>query len=211
MTERNPSPGNEVLQRDEYRDAEARLLAALNHPLRARSLAILNDRVASPKTIATELGVPLDTIAYHVRELEALECIELVDAKRRRGATEHFYRGLVHSSQIESIWPRLGFEARRALSIECLKGIDENILDALAAGTFDLHHFRGHLSLGVDEKGWRELMDLLRRAREEAAQIEDLAASRVAAKEAAGAPFPVTVALMGFEPAGATPGTRSRQ
>lgn len=70
---------------------EKRLEIALSHPLRARALAILDERVASPKELALELGAPLGVIAYHVRVLGSLELIELVDQTQRRGAVEHRY------------------------------------------------------------------------------------------------------------------------
>src|ERR1700761_9561038 len=65
---------------------------AFAHPLRGQILIILNERVASPNLLAQELDQSLNLVAYHVRVLEKYDCIELVDTKQRRGATEHFYR-----------------------------------------------------------------------------------------------------------------------
>ena len=64
---------------------------AFAHPLRVQILIILNERVASPNLLAQELDQSLNLVAYHVRVLEKYDCIELVDTKQRRGATEHFY------------------------------------------------------------------------------------------------------------------------
>jgi DNA-binding transcriptional ArsR family regulator len=60
-----------------------------------RVYAIMRERVASPVEIARELEMaPLGTIAYHVKVLEGLGVIELVDNVHRRGAIEHRYRAV---------------------------------------------------------------------------------------------------------------------
>jgi len=78
------------------RDADpvdTRVVKALGHPTRVRILNILRDReLASPVEISQELGVPLGTVGYHVRRLEALGFIELAKRTQRRGAVEHHYR-----------------------------------------------------------------------------------------------------------------------
>src|SRR3989442_3066417 len=71
-----------------------RLIKALSHPIRSRALMILNERVASPSEIADELDESLGVVAYHMRTLEQLGCIELVRRAQRRGAVEHYYRAL---------------------------------------------------------------------------------------------------------------------
>ena len=73
-------------------DVEQIVAKAFAHPLRVQILIILNERVASPNLLAQELDQSLNLVAYHVRVLEKYDCIELVDTKQRRGATEHFYR-----------------------------------------------------------------------------------------------------------------------
>ncbi len=74
--------------------ADQTLIKALSHPLRAQALTILNQRVASPKEIAGELSEQVGKVSYHVKELQNLGCVELVDTAQRRGATEHYYRGV---------------------------------------------------------------------------------------------------------------------
>jgi DNA-binding transcriptional ArsR family regulator len=70
---------------------------ALAHPLRARALAILVERTASPKELARELSVPLTHISYHVRTLAELGVIRLERTTPRRGAVEHHYRATVRA------------------------------------------------------------------------------------------------------------------
>jgi DNA-binding transcriptional ArsR family regulator len=72
---------------------DTRVVKALGHPTRVRILNVLRDReLASPIELSAELGVPLGTVGYHVRRLEALGFIELARRTQRRGAVEHHYR-----------------------------------------------------------------------------------------------------------------------
>lgn len=71
---------------------DQRLAKALSSSLRAQALDLIAEGVASPKSIADKLGADLRAVAYHVRVLRRLGCIELVETKRRRGAVEHIYR-----------------------------------------------------------------------------------------------------------------------
>jgi DNA-binding transcriptional ArsR family regulator len=71
---------------------DQRLAKALSSPLRARALALIAQGVASPKAIADELGLDVRGVAYHVRVLRKLGCIELAETRQRRGAIEHIYR-----------------------------------------------------------------------------------------------------------------------
>ena len=73
---------------------DPRLAKALAHPLRARILVVLNERVASPNEIAQMLGEALPNVSYHVRTLSDLDCIALVRTAQRRGAIEHYYLAL---------------------------------------------------------------------------------------------------------------------
>ena len=71
---------------------DPRLAKALSNTLRAQALALIADGVDSPKAIAEELGLDVRNVAYHVRVLRSLGCIELVETQQRRGAVEHIYR-----------------------------------------------------------------------------------------------------------------------
>src|SRR5262249_37684518 len=76
----------------EREDADAVLLKALSHPVRARALTALSQRVASPSELAAEQGETVGYVVYHVRVLHELGMIELVNTRQVRGATQHFYR-----------------------------------------------------------------------------------------------------------------------
>lgn len=71
---------------------DKRMAKALSSSLRVQALTLISEGVASPKAISDRLGLDVRTVAYHVRVLRELDCIELVETAQRRGAIEHIYR-----------------------------------------------------------------------------------------------------------------------
>lgn len=71
---------------------DQRLAKALSNAVRARALDLIAEDARSPKAIAKELGLDIRSVAYHVRVLRELGCIELSATRPRRGAVEHIYR-----------------------------------------------------------------------------------------------------------------------
>lgn len=71
---------------------DQRLAKALSHSVRAQALALIVEGVTSPKQIAERLDADLRGVAYHVRVLQRLGCVELVETRQRRGALEHLYK-----------------------------------------------------------------------------------------------------------------------
>jgi DNA-binding transcriptional ArsR family regulator len=71
---------------------DQRLAKALSSPLRAEALALISEGVDSPKLIAEQLDLDVRNVAYHVRVLKKLGCIELAETRPRRGVVEHAYR-----------------------------------------------------------------------------------------------------------------------
>src|SRR4051794_8986335 len=96
--------------------SEARIAKALAHPLRARILQRLGERVASPGDLAVELGEPLGVVSYHVRMLRDYDCVELVRTEPVRGALQHFYRATARPNLDEGQWRTLPSGLRRELA-----------------------------------------------------------------------------------------------
>ena len=71
---------------------DQRLAKAFSNSLRAQALTLISEGVASPKLISEKLGLDVRNVAYHVRVLKQLGCIELVETQQRRGAVEHIYQ-----------------------------------------------------------------------------------------------------------------------
>jgi DNA-binding transcriptional ArsR family regulator len=178
---------------------DPRLAKALSHPMRTRILAILNERVASPNEISEMIEERLPNVSYHVRALQELGCIELVSTAQRRGAIEHYYRAVVRPFFTDRDWKKLPQSGRQAVSDVALQMIWEDVSAAIKGGTFEARPDR-HLSrsvLEVDETGWKELTELLRRVLAEAEEIQARSAERIKADD--GEAVPTRVVLMHFE------------
>jgi DNA-binding transcriptional ArsR family regulator len=175
---------------------DSTLLKALAHPVRARALTVLNQRVASPSELAGEQEEAVGYVAYHVRVLHEMELIELVDTQQVRGATEHFYRGTVKPYLSEDFWERLPEDTRNGISVTGLDVLNQAIKQAFEARTFDarLDRHLSNLSLSLDEQGWGDASALLTACLEGLIRIGAEAAGRN------GKPAMLaTFGLMGFE------------
>lgn len=71
---------------------DQRLAKALSSPLRVEALSLIAEGFDSPKLIAEKLELDVRHVAYHVRVLRNLGCIELTETRPRRGTVEHAYR-----------------------------------------------------------------------------------------------------------------------
>jgi hypothetical protein len=171
------------LPKTKKKDGVEQIVAkAFAHPLRVQILIILNERVASPNLLAQELDQSLNLVAYHVRVLEKYDCIELVDTKQRRGATEHFYRATRRQFLTDSEWSRMPQSLRPGLSGAMLKAVFDDIEDAVNQNTFDAVSDR-HLSrtpMVVDQKAWDETTELLTETLERVLAIQTEASERLA-------------------------------
>ena len=179
---------------------DPRIAKALSHPMRARILMILNERVASPNEIADDIDERLPNVSYHVRALLDLGCIELVDTAQRRGAIEHYYRAVVRPFFSDSDWKRIPRSGRQAISDSILQIIWEDLSDSIKAGTFEGRTDRHltHSRMLLDEEGWKELTKYLSGVLAEVEKIESRSTTRLK-KSADGAAIPTTFALMHFE------------
>jgi DNA-binding transcriptional ArsR family regulator len=179
---------------------DPRIAKALSHPMRARILMILNERVASPNEIADDIDERLPNVSYHVRALLDLGCIELVDTAQRRGAIEHYYRAVVRPFFSDSDWKRIPRSGRQAISDSILQILWEDLSESMKAGTFEARTDRHltHSQMLLDQEGWDEMTDLLSGVLGEVEKIESRSRARLK-KAQDGAAIPTTFALMNFE------------
>lgn len=155
---------------------------AFAHPLRVQILIILNEKVASPNMLAQQLDESLNLVAYHVRVLEKYDCIELVDTKQRRGATEHFYRATRRQLLTDDQWAQMPASLRPGMATAVLKSIFEDIEEASKTGTLEevdeVHISRTPMVL--DKQGWAEVSSLLKGTFDQLLEIQTAASERVA-------------------------------
>lgn len=171
------------MPRTKKKDGVEQIVAkAFAHPLRVQILIILNERVASPNLLAQELDQSLNLVAYHVRVLEKYDCIELVDTKQRRGATEHFYRATRRQFLTDSEWARMPEVLRPGIATAMLKSVFQDVEEAVSAGTLeeidDVHLSR--TPMVVDQQGWSDVATLLGETLERVLEIQAEAGERLA-------------------------------
>jgi len=89
------------------------LLNALSHRLRREILRTMpEDRASSPRELAEKLDEPLGNLSYHVRVLADCGALELVDERRVRGTTQHFYRPRVTAGWARSLLQDSAWDAQ---------------------------------------------------------------------------------------------------
>ena len=155
---------------------------AFAHPLRVQILIILNEKVASPNMLAQQLDQSLNLVAYHVRVLEKYDCIELVDTKQRRGATEHFYRATRRQFLSDDEWSRLPESLRPGMAGAVLKSVFEDLEAASKSGTLDevedIHLSRTPMVL--DKEAWNDVSQALKGCLDRLLEIQTEASERIA-------------------------------
>src|SRR3954466_8845341 len=138
--------------------SEARIAKALAHPLRARILQRVGERVASPGDLAVELGAPLGVGSYHVRVLSDYDCVELVRTEPRRGALQDYGRATARPQLDEDQWRTLPSGLRRELAGETIQSVVDDLGHAADAGTLDDPEVVvNRIPLELDERGWKKL------------------------------------------------------
>jgi DNA-binding transcriptional ArsR family regulator len=182
-------------------ELDPRIVRALSHPIRHRVLVALNERVASPKELAAELGEPLGNVSYHTRVLAQLGCIELVSTTQRRGALEHHYRAVMRPFFDDAAWAQIPASTRRSLFDAELDRLWNDVAEAAKVGGFD--HPRAHVSwtaVDVDEQGFNDLADLLGSVVERALEIQAESAGRRGDQgDAGGSALRTEIGLLQFE------------
>ncbi len=176
------------------------LVKVVAHPLRVQALSVLTERSASPKELAAELGAPVGNVSYHVRELEDVGLIELVDEKKRRGAVEHFYRAITRPMLSSAEWEKLSLAERHGFSAWIIQLLLADASQAMGAGSFDARSDR-HLSrtpLLLDEEGWKELVEIQNEALKAVLQVQAASAERLT-KADRGESFPAIASMTCFE------------
>src|SRR3954462_14357581 len=177
--------------------SEARIAKALAHPLRARILQRLGERVASPGDLASELGAPLGVVSYHVRMLRDYDCVELVRTEPRRGALQHFYRATARPNLDEDQWRTLPAGLRKELSGETIQELVDDLAAAADAGRLeDPELVVNRTPLELDERGFKKLNRLLARTQEQALTIASESAARTGG---GGGAFPTELAILHFK------------
>jgi DNA-binding transcriptional ArsR family regulator len=159
---------------------DPRLVKALAHPLRVQILTTLEDRIASPSDLASELGAPLGNVSYHVRTLADLGLVKLVKRRTRRGAVEHYYQARGRAQVSNRAWAQVPGVVKRSMVAVALEQAVDQAGAAAGAGGFD--HEESNLSRQVvtlDAEGFSEVSQAIARLHEDVAGIHERSAARL--------------------------------
>lgn len=187
--EASTTKANRSTQRPEF--ISPQLAAAMSHPTRVRAMCIFNERTASARQIATEIGEPLNNVTYHVNQLRQLGCIELVRSEPSHGGRvlERFYSAIQRAYFDEKAWDALNEKEKLGVTGAIMKMIAKDLAESMAAGTFfeeDGVH-AGRSVMQVDAEGWREISAVIERSNHELIEVEE----RVARRATTGAETPI--------------------
>jgi DNA-binding transcriptional ArsR family regulator len=141
---------------------------AYSHPLRVEILGLLDNRVASPRQLATELGAGLSNTSYHVRQLMAAKLIRLVRRRQVRGAIEHYYTANVRPTITDAGWEQLPEIVKRRYLGGKIAQIGKEVAAAATQGGFDrpeMHLTR--TSMRLTHAGWKRAAKILAQALDE--------------------------------------------
>jgi DNA-binding transcriptional ArsR family regulator len=160
---------------------ETTLGAIVAHPTRVRCFMILAERTASPVEIAQEIGKDVGHVGYHVRKLQQLDLIELVDERPVRGAVEHFYRAIERPILHEKEFTEQSLEEREVFTRSILQSHVGDIARAMDEHTFDARPNRwlARTPVVVDEEGFAELSALHAEMYDRTLEIQAKSAERM--------------------------------
>jgi DNA-binding transcriptional ArsR family regulator len=184
---------------------DPRIAKAYAHPLRIHILGMLDDRVASPSEISSELDAPLTHVSYHVRQLASLGLIKLVRTTPRRGAVEHHYTAQIRPKITDDAWGRTPEIVKKNLVTGWIEQVGAHVNSGAADGGFDrdeAHMTRSAFML--DEKGWKAISRELLKTLERIEKLGAEAGERVKKNPDSG--FRATTVIMHFEGPSTTAG-----
>jgi DNA-binding transcriptional ArsR family regulator len=179
MPTSSSTPSGNTRTRPPGETSEARIAKALAHPLRARILQRLGERVASPGDLAVELDAPLGVVSYHVRMLRDYDCVELVRTEPVRGALQHFYKATARPNLGDAQWRTLPTTLRGELLGETIQSLVDDLAASADAGRLDDPAVvLKRTPLELDERGFKKLNKLLAKTHEQALAIAAESAER---------------------------------
>jgi predicted ArsR family transcriptional regulator len=174
---------------------------ALSHPLRVRIIAAMHspERVFSPKELADQMGLPVENIAYHVRELRSFGFVTEVDSAPRRGSVEHYFAPTKRAEAWDMEWRSLPAAIKQNLAANALRFAVESIGAAIDGGTFEARDdgVLAQDTFFTDEEGAVEALAILTKTLDDLIEVAEKAKERLGEKQEDG--FLLSYVLSGFE------------
>lgn len=176
------------------------MLQTLSHPLRNQIMAILIEGPTSPSRIAKRIdGANLNLVAHHVKKLESMGCIELIETIEKKGRRpEHIYKAIGRPVISAEDWGALSPDEKVRTTATILASIGEDTATSIEHGKFEAMP-DNHLSrciIEVDEPGWARQVEILERAMNEVLETHEESQQR--ARESGENLMPARVIIMQF-------------
>lgn len=144
----------------------------LTHPVRGRILTVIHEKSPlSAAQIAEELAMPVQKVRYQLRQLLRAELIELTSTKKRRGATERYYRTVRSPIIWDEEFAKLSDPQKLQIAKIVLSAVFADASRAVREKTVIEHHLT-RVPLDADDQGWKELLEIHKRTFEEIEQVK---------------------------------------
>lgn len=181
-------------------DLAGSLRFSRSRPREARIATLLGQESLTVDGVVERTGWPRDEVEGAVARLLEAKAIEAVPHAGEDPSPA--YRSRWPIWRIAE-WERLGQSEREAISEEINWAMREEIDEAMAAGTFDLHleRFLTRIPLWLDKRGWEEVHEALTLSFDECFAIQERANQRLGDRGDPSEGFPARVHLISFEPA----------
>jgi DNA-binding transcriptional ArsR family regulator len=194
-------PGDDVTAKNRQQEIklDEQLALIISSETTIKVLVALVERSASPKEVADALRLKVPTVSHHVKKLERMGLIELVEEREIRGAVQHIYRAVIRPIVSDEEWEKLGLEERQRFSIWIVQMILVDAARSFEVGLFDAR-VNNHLSripLVVDEQGVDEIAAIQDQALNDIIEVAATSADRMVGSGEPGIDF--IAAMMCFE------------
>jgi DNA-binding transcriptional ArsR family regulator len=93
------------------------LAQVISNELTVKTLVYLVERAGSPKDIGVHLGESTSKVSHHVKKLERLRMVELIEERDLGGTIQHIYRAIVRPIVSNKEWTKLDLAVRQQYSI----------------------------------------------------------------------------------------------
>ncbi len=178
---------------------------AISHRIRVLILIVLNEGSYSPTEVAEIIDEPLNNVSNHMRELADGGSIEIVDTKKRRNFSQHFYRA-THTPEYsrQEVEEMTMFEAQVTAGL-IIQSFVAEVMASLWAGKMsgDPRVCLVWDRFNLDEEGRQELLEEQEASWERQMEIEKRSLLRAA--ESGEETISYVTALHGFERARKAP------
>lgn len=164
-----------------------RRVEALRHHIRRKILAHLtNEGPSSASRMGRAFGESTEDVAYHLKRLVELHCVELADELVQGGRpAEKIYRATDRYLVSTEDWDALDPASKEGASGEWAQLFVDDLVEGFKAGTLGTHQYFALLQnrIEVDEQGQREALEIEERAMREIQDVQAKALGRLSADE----------------------------